>query len=225
MRWRKSKWLNFQRRRKRTPSTKLESLHLSNIAASAHIMRLSSMRHLHHSGKFKYHNIFLMTDCNACLASWWSTQTTEISSRKSQNIRRNRLTSKKMISGASSSRSLKDWKPCMKLIFSTVIWKAQTCSWIKMALRSWVTWMFPKLPRKVFSILKQEHHTTQAQKCGVISLMMWRVTYGPWAVFCTNRSRCDRHSGQMTWLDYIRKFFVECTQKFPITFQKILLKL
>jgi len=62
-------------------------------------------------------------------------------------------------------------------------------------------------------------------KCGVISLMITNLIFGHWDAFCTNQSLWSPHSERKTCKDFIRKYCVAFTQRYPTYSQLISPKL
>ena len=118
--------------------------------------------------------------------------------------------------GAFSSKSLKAWRPCTIRIFSTEIWRALTSFSIKMERRSSETWMSLKLQKKAYSIRRPVLHIMLLQRCGVISLTTWRVTFGHSGALCMRASHWGLRSVPMIWQAYIEKSFVAFTHAYLI---------
>lgn len=73
-----------------------------------------------------------------------------------------------------------------------------------------------RLQRRACSIHRQVHLTMQAPRCGVINLMITKVTFGHLDASYTNPSLWNPHFVQMTCKDFIRKFWEECIQRYRL---------
>ncbi len=112
-------------------------------------------------------------------ASWWSSLTAAIFTRKSCTIRKCRQNSTSVRYGTAWCRWQEVWKPCMTGTSCTEIWSLQMSSCRLTALLNLGTWMFRKL-RKMMDYCSPRLvlPTMRAQRCGRISPTITKVTSG-----------------------------------------------
>lgn len=155
-------------------------------------------------------------------ASWWSSLTAAIFTRKSCTIRKCRRSSMSVRYGTAWCRWQEGWKPCMTGTSCTEIWSLQMSSCRLTALLNLGTWMFRKL-RKMMDYCSPRLvlPTMRAQRCGRISPTITKVTSGRLDACSTKWRHWTRPFARRTWTNCSRLCCLEPIRKFQITIQNI----
>ena len=87
-------------------------------------------------------------------------------------------------------------------------------SWTQMALSNWEIWMFLKLPRKYFYILKLALHTMLVPKYGKINLMIQNLISGLLVVYFMKWLHSNPLSEQKIWMVFTKRLWEVIIQKY-----------
>ena len=113
------------------------------------------------------------------IVSWWNTQIMGICIKRLWSIRRIRRCFLSLKYGTCWSKSSAVSKLCTLSILCIEISSQPISLWTKIGLVSSVIWMFRSLRIAMdWTIHRQAHHIMQVPKCGEMSLMTSRATYG-----------------------------------------------
>jgi len=120
-------------------------------------------------------------------------------------------------SGKLLSRLSRAWSRFMSSRSCIATWRAPTFSCTRTPPPNSVILMFPKSQRKACFTLRQEHHTTRAQRYGKISPMIWNPISGPSAASSTRCAPLCLHSELMTWMVFLSEYSRVSTLQSQVT--------